>query len=117
MIPGMNPRKMQQMMKQMGIQQQDIEATEVIIKTADKELIISNPSVQRVNMMGQINFQISGEVEERSLATTPDINEDDVKTVMEQASCSEEEAKEAIEKAEGDLAEAIMSLSKQSEES
>ena len=113
MIPGMNPRKVQQMMKQMGIQQQDIEATEVIIRTADKELVISNPSVQKVNMMGQINFQISGEVEERSLETTPEINEDDIKTVMDQANCSEEEAKKAIEDAEGDLAEAIMSLTKE----
>lgn len=109
----MNPRKVQQMMKQMGIQQQDIEATEVIIRTADKELVISNPSVQKVNMMGQINFQISGEVEERSLETTPEINEDDIKTVMDQANCSEEEAKKAIEDAEGDLAEAIMSLTKE----
>ena len=108
----MNPRKVQQMMKQMGIQQQDVEATEVIIRTADKELIISNPSVQKVNMMGQINFQISGEIEERSLATTPEINEDDIKTVMDQANCSEEEAKKAIENAEGDLAEAIMNLTK-----
>jgi nascent polypeptide-associated complex subunit alpha len=113
MIPGMNPRKVQQMMKQMGIQQQDVEATEVIIRSADKELIISNPSVQKVNMMGQINFQISGDVEERSLESTPDINEDDIKTVMEQTSKSEEECRKAIENSKGDLAEAIMSLSKQ----
>ena len=113
MIPGMNPRKMQQMMKQMGIQQQDIEATEVIIRTEDKELVISNPSVQRVNMMGQVNFQVSGEVEERSLETKPEINEDDIKTVMEQANSSEEDAKKAIEDANGDLAEAIMSFNKE----
>jgi nascent polypeptide-associated complex subunit alpha len=113
MIPGMNPRKVQQMMKQMGIQQQDVEATEVIIRTADKELVISNPSVQKVNMMGQINFQISGEVEERSLGTAPEINEDDVKTVMDQTGKSEEEAKKAIEDANGDLAEAIMNLAKE----
>jgi nascent polypeptide-associated complex subunit alpha len=110
MIPGMNPRKMQQMMKQMGIQQVDIPATEVIIKTEDKEIIITNPSVAKVNMMGQENFQISGDVEERELSTTPDISEDDVKTVMEQANVNEETAREAIEKAEGDLAEAIMKL-------
>jgi nascent polypeptide-associated complex subunit alpha len=113
MIPGMNPKKVQQMMKQMGIQQQDVPATEVIIRTEDKELVISNPSVQKVNMMGQINFQISGEVEERSLDTAPEINEEDIKTVMEQASCSEEEAKKAIENANGDLAEAIMSFNKE----
>jgi len=112
MIPGMNPRKVQQMMKQMGIQQQDVPAVEVIIRMEDKELVISNPSVQKVNMMGQINFQVSGEVEERSLGTTPEINEDDIKTVMEQTGKSKEECQKAIEDAEGDLAEAIMNLSK-----
>ena len=102
---------MQQMMKQMGIQQQEIPAVEVIIRTEDKELIISNPSVQKVNMMGQINFQISGEVKERSLQTTPEINDEDIKTVMEQAKVNYETAKKAIEDADGDLAEAILNLS------
>jgi len=106
----MNPRKVQQMMKQMGIQQQDIPAIEVIIKTRDKEIVITNPSVAKVNMMGQETFQISGEVHERSISTTPDISEEDVKTVMDQVSVSEEKAREAIEEANGDLAEAIMNL-------
>jgi nascent polypeptide-associated complex subunit alpha len=116
MIPGMNPRKVQQMMKQMGIQQQDVPAIEVIIRSEDKELVISNPSVQKVNMMGQINFQISGDVEERSLQTSPEINEEDIETVMEQTNTDKETAKKAIEESKGNLAEAIMALSKQSEE-
>ena len=108
----MNPRKMQQMMKQLGIQQVDIPAKEVIIKMEDKEIVISNPSVAKVNMMGQETFQISGEVEERELSTTPDISQEDVKTVMEQANVSEHEARKAIEDANGDLAEAIITLQK-----
>ena len=110
MLPGMNPRKVQQMMKQMGIQQVDVPATEVIIKTEEKEIIITNPSVQKVNMMGNENFQISGEITEREISTTPDISEEDVKTVMEQTGKSEEEVKSALEETEGDLAEAIMKL-------
>ena len=106
----MNPRKVQQMMKQMGIQQVDVPATEVIIKTADKEIIITNPSVQKVNMMGNENFQISGDIEERELSTAPEISEVDVKTVMEQTGKSEEEAKTALKESDGDLAEAIMKL-------
>jgi len=111
MFPGMNPRKMQQMMKQMGIQQVDIPAIEVVIRTEDKEIIISNPEVTKVNMMGKVNFQIAGEVEERSLSTTPDISEEDVKTVMEQTGVSEEKSRKTIEELDGDLAEAIMKLS------
>ncbi len=106
----MNPRKMQQMMKQLGIQQVEIPATEVIIKTKDKNIIITNPSVAKVNIMGQENFQISGDAHEEELSTAPDISDEDVKTVMEQAGADKNTARKAIEEANGDLAEAILNL-------
>lgn len=110
MFPGVNPRQMQQMMRKMGIQQTEINATEVIIKTADKEIIITNPSVAKVNMMGQETFQISGEINERNRSASPDISEEDIKTVMEQANVSHAAAKQALAEAHGDLAEAILNL-------
>jgi nascent polypeptide-associated complex subunit alpha len=110
MIPGMNPRKMQQLARQMGIQQQDLEASEVIIKTAEKNIVITNPSVAKVNMMGQETFQISGDVHEQAVETTLDINEEDIKTVMEQAGVDENKAKASLEESKGDLAQAIMNL-------
>ena len=109
----MNPRKMQQMMRKMGMQQQEIPATEVIIKTDDKEIVITEPSVSKVNMMGQETFQISGEIHERETSSEPEISEDDVKTVVEQANCSEDEAKQALEETSGDIAEAILKLKKE----
>ena len=112
MIPGMNPRKMQQAMKRLGIQQVEIDATEVVIKTPGKNIIISNPSVSKVNMMGQQTYQVVGEEHEESVSTEPEINEDDIKTVMEQAGVDEAAAKAAIEKSNGDLAAAIMELKK-----
>ena len=63
-------------------------------------------------MMGQETYQVVGQAIERELDTTPDINEDDVQTVVSQTGASEEDAKKAIEDAEGDLAAAIMSLAK-----
>ncbi len=113
MFPGMNPRKMQQMMKQMGIQQVEVPATEVIIKSEDKDLIITNPQVSKVNMMGQETYQVVGEVHEQERSTTPDISEEDIQTVVEQTGCSKEEAKETLEKNQGDLAETIMELKKE----
>ena len=106
----MNSRKAQALMKKMGIQQQELDATEVIIKTADKEIVINNPQVSKVNMMGQETFQIVGQIEERALSTEPEINEDDVKTVMEQANVDEEKARETIKKNKGDLAASILEL-------
>ena len=110
MIPGINPRHAKQMMKKMGMQQEDLEATEVIIRTPDKEIVFSQPSVAKVKMMGQETWQISGDFEERAIDSSPEINEEDVKTVMEQADVSEDAAKEAIDKHSGDLAAAIMEL-------
>ncbi len=107
MLPNINPKQLQKAMKRMGVKQEEIEATEVIIKTPDKELVIRDPHVAKVNMMGQESIQITGSIEERELKP---YTEEDVKTVAEQAGCSEEEAKEALEKSKGDLAEAILSL-------
>ena len=110
MIPGMNPRKVAAMMKQMGVQQVDIPATEVIIRSEGKDFVIRNPSVAKVNMMGQETFQITGQIEERAISSEPEINQDDIKTVIQQTGASEEKAKEAIEKNDGDLAKAILGL-------
>ncbi len=110
MFPGMNPRKMQQMMRKMGIAQQEIEATEVIIKCADKEIVITEPSVGKINAMGQEQFTVSGNVHEREISSAPEITDEDVKTVAEQANVDEEKAKQALENAGGDIAKAIMDL-------
>jgi nascent polypeptide-associated complex subunit alpha len=106
MMPGMNPRQMNKMMQKMGIKQDEIDASEVIIKTPGKNLVIKNPSVTKVDMMGQKTFQIIGEVTEES-----PISEEDINTVVEQANVSKEDAKNELEKTNGDLAEAIVNLS------
>ena len=113
MIPGMNPKMMKQAMKKMGMKQEEIDASQVIIKTPDKNLIIDNPSVQKVEMMGQETFQVAGEVREEDVSSQPDISEDDIKTVVDQTGASEDDVKAAIEESQGDLAEAIMKLKKE----
>jgi nascent polypeptide-associated complex subunit alpha len=108
MIPGMNPRDLAKAMKKMGIKQDEIPAEEVIIKCTDKDIIIKNPQVMRVNAMGQESFQITGEIIEEAAGS--EISEEDIKTVAEQASVSEDKAKEALEENDGDLAQSILSL-------
>tara|TARA_Y100000310_G_C20646348_1_gene796826 strand:- start:453 stop:779 length:327 start_codon:yes stop_codon:yes gene_type:complete len=105
MFPGINPKDMQKAMKKMGVRQEEISAKEVVIKTNDKNLVIKDPQVMKVNMMGQETFQISGEIMEES-----GVSEEDVNTVALQADVSEEEARKALEKNKGDLAEAILDL-------
>ena len=109
MIPGMNPKLMKQAMKKMGLKQEEIDANEVIIKCPDKELIIRNPSVQKVNMMGQESLQVSGDIEE---VENESFSEGDVKMVAEQSNCSEDEARESLEENDGDIAKSILELKK-----
>ena len=113
MFPGVNKRQMDQMMRKMGVQQQEIEAEQVIIKCKDKEIIIENPQVIKVNMMGQKNYQISGEEHEVSLDTTPEISKEDINTVMEQTGVDEIKAKTMLYECKGDIAEAIMKLTEE----
>ncbi len=106
----MNPREMQKAMKRLGIKQEEIDAELVIIKTSNKDLVINNPHVSKVNMMGQETFQVVGDVVEVDRNRDAEINEDDISTVMEQTSCTKEEASSALEESNGNLAEAILRL-------
>jgi nascent polypeptide-associated complex subunit alpha len=111
MLPNINARQMQQAMKRMGIQQEEIDAIEVIIRCPDKNIIIKDPSVQKVNMMGQKSYQISGkEIEESEQDDDIVISDDDISTVAEQAGVSGEDARKALEESKGDIAEAILKL-------
>ncbi|MBI5223804.1 nascent polypeptide-associated complex protein [Candidatus Micrarchaeota archaeon] len=107
MLPaGVDPRKMEAMMRQMGIKQEKIEATRVIIECDGKRIIVEDPEVVKVTMQGQQSLQISGNIHEE-LA-----QEDDLKIIMEQTGCSKEEAQKALKDNNGDLAEALLALGK-----
>ena len=106
MIPGINPKQLKQAMKQLGMKQEEIDAKEVIIRTSEKQLVIKNPSVVRINMMGQDSFQVTGEVNEESLEKW---KKEDIDMVSKQAGVNYEKARKALEK-EGDIAGAILAL-------
>ncbi|WP_280538041.1 nascent polypeptide-associated complex protein [Halopenitus sp. POP-27] len=130
---GMNPRKMKQMMKQMGIDVTELDVEEVVIRTDDEDLVFDGPQVTRMDAQGQETYQVVGEPEsvdpgtggsdagpaaeldagdaEDDVGTAgPAIPEDDVMIVAERAGVSEEDAIEALEAEEGDLAAAIARL-------
>jgi nascent polypeptide-associated complex subunit alpha len=109
MFPGVDPRQMQGMLKKMGISQEEIDASRVIIeKTDGNKIIIDNPSVTKIKMQGQETFQIAGDIYEESGEIG--ISEEDIKTIIEKTGVSEKKARETLEKT-GDLAEAILELS------
>jgi nascent polypeptide-associated complex subunit alpha len=120
---GMNPQKMQQMMKQMGIDVDEIDATEVVIKRdGDTDLVFANPDVTKMDARGQETYQVigepseresaageieSGEATEESADAEAGIPQGDVDIVVQRTGSSEAEAREALEETNGDLAAAI----------
>jgi len=97
-------------MQRFGIQQQEVPASEVIIRCPDKDIVIEKPQVAKVNMMGQDTWQIMGNAVEKVRSSEPEIKEEDIQTVMQQANVPREKALAAIKAAKGDLAQAILDL-------
>ncbi|WP_424015224.1 nascent polypeptide-associated complex protein [Halorubrum xinjiangense] len=133
---GMNPRKMKQMMKQMGIDVEELDAERVVIETADgDDLVFDGAQVTKMDAQGQETYQIVGSPDEvadagasggaaaveggdePALDDADDadagddgIPEEDVKLVAQQAGVSKEAAREALEAANGEPARAISDL-------
>ena len=107
-IVKIDQKKMQQMMKQLGISQEDIDAKCVIIEKNDGgRIVIGNPSVQKINMQGQESWQITGEARNEEISG---VKEEDVQLVMEKTGKDEEEVRKVLDEVSGDIAEAIMKL-------
>ncbi|MDZ7746272.1 MAG: nascent polypeptide-associated complex protein [Halobacteriales archaeon] len=131
---GMNPRKMKQMMNQMGIDLTEIDANEVIIRTDDEEYVFDDAEVQKMDAQGQATYQVVGEPETRPLsadaveagnasseaddasseADSEDeaaaIPESDIEIVAGRTGVTSEKAREALEATDGDLAAAVERL-------
>ena len=130
----MNPRKMKQMMKQMGIDVEELDAERVVIETADgDDLVFDGAQVTKMDAQGQETYQIvgspnavadagtggaaaveGGDADDPALDDADDgdegIPEEDVKLVAQQAGVSKEAAREALEAANGEPARAISEL-------
>ncbi len=117
---GMSPKKMKGMLKNMGINIEELEnVIEVVVRLADREIVISNASVAIMDANGQRSYQISGDESERPLTGEApqeaepalEIPDSDVTLVAAQTGAGPDQAKAALLEAGGDLAAAIMKLS------
>lgn len=123
---GFDPQKMQQMMDQFGIDIDELDAEEVIIRTADEELVFTDAEVQRMDAQGQETYQVIGTPESRepgeaSAVESGDgdsgesgggggIPDADIEIVANRAGVTEDDAREALEAEDGDLAAAVERL-------
>ena len=114
MIPGMggDPRQMKMMMRKLGINVEEVDGVqEIVVKTANKDYVFTEAQVTIMKAQGTETWQISGtpKIVEHEVRLT--FSDDDVQMVMEQTGCDDAAARQALEAAGGDLAEAIVALS------
>ena len=123
---GMDPRKMQQTMEQMGIDMDEFDAERVVIDLADGDrLVFEGPDVTKMEARGQSTYMVVGDPDrQEEAADTPELDdadddgesddpaipEDDVDLVATRTGASAEDAREALEAEDGDLAAAIARL-------
>lgn len=104
-------RTARRMMQRMGMEVEEIRnATQVTIKTPNKEIVIDDPEVSVTKMQDQKIFQIMGGVVTERKIVKEQILEEDVKLVAQQANVSIDAARKALESTKGDLAQAILLL-------
>lgn len=112
MIPGLggiDPRKMQQIMKQMGIKQESLDISRVIMEKIDGGRIVIEPAhVEKISMNGQESWQVSGEARDEEGG----LSEDDVLLVMDKTGVDREKVLDALENSNGDIASAIELLTR-----
>ena len=116
----MNPREQKRMMQRMGMNMDTVaDVQQVIIRTADKDIVIDKPEVAILQVQGQKMYQIiGGQVSEQApsqrgasaAVVAPAFSEEDVQLVADQTGKSLEKAKEALQECGGDLAKAILLL-------
>ncbi|MFB6143702.1 MAG: nascent polypeptide-associated complex protein [Candidatus Nanohaloarchaea archaeon] len=97
-------KDMSKMMKQMGVDMEDVDADKVEVKVGDRKLVFENPSLSKIEAQGQEIFQLQGDYSEEQ-----EVSGEDVELVVEKTGASEEEAREALEE-NGDVASAVMAL-------
>jgi nascent polypeptide-associated complex subunit alpha len=97
---------MQQMMKQMGMDVDQLDADKVEIHIGDQKLVFNNPQVSKINAQGKEIFNLQGNYNKEK---TDQVSEEDIELVMQKTECTKEEAKEALQNTD-DVAEAVMQL-------
>ena len=95
---------MSKMMKQMGMDMEEIDADRVVVEIGDKKMVFKDPELSKISVQGQDMFQLQGDYSEEE-----DVSGEDVQLVMEKTDASEEEAKKALEDND-DVAGAVMDL-------
>lgn len=120
----MDSRRARRMMKQMGMNMDELgDIKRVILQGDNKEIVIEGPQVTSINVQGTKMYQVAGGREtERKIQAAGAVEaapveeeplvlpEEDILLVAQQANVSIDKARAALENSDGDLAQAIIKL-------
>lgn len=102
----LNKNQLRSLMKNVDMGQMD--ANKVIIKRDGEDIIVTDPQITELEMRGEKTYQISGKV--KKVKKGAGSSKDNIKLIMEKTGASKEEAEEALEEADGEVAQAILKL-------
>lgn len=111
-----NPHELRKLLKRYGVEVEELRGVDrVEFYMGLKKIVVNLPQVIVFKMANQVVYQVIGtEISEEQLTTMKEqeiqVSEDDVKFVMQYAGVSRDKAVEALIKARGDIAKAIMIL-------
>jgi len=112
---GVNPRAMKNIMKQMGMKNEELKIKEITMKAEDGTLYtFKNPSVNQIILQGQKTFQVVGNPEiskeGNNITKGVDIPEEDIELVAKQTGADKDHVIEILKTVKGNPAEAIMKI-------
>ena len=104
-------RNARRMASRMGMDMKAIpDVTEVIIRTPDRELVISKPEVSEMESKQNTTFVVVAEDYEEREVEKPKFSEDDVEMVCLKTGVDRDSAVAALAECDGEMATAIVRL-------
>jgi alpha-NAC-related protein len=111
MFPGMgkmNPKQMGAMLKQFGIQSEELKANRVVFETDEGKIIIDSPQITTMKMSGQTIYSIINKTKKKTTL----FSNNDIAIITQQTKHSKTNTKKALKGSKNNLAKAIMALKK-----
>jgi len=102
-------KDMAKMMKQMGVDMDEINADKVEVHMGDEKLVFKNPSLSKIDAQGNEIFQLQGNYSKEEKNGEEEVPDEDIDLVVEKTGANRDEAEEALKDAE-EVADAIMEL-------
>lgn len=99
---------MEQMMKQMGMDVEELDAERIEIDLGGRKIVFDGAEVSKIDMQGKEMFSIQGSYHEED--SEENVSQEDIEIVCSKTGASEEEAESALESSD-DIASAVKSLS------